>query len=367
MKRLEITLISSKIFPLHSDGGTAFTTYEQASALAKEMDVDVSVLLFSGEDRQESISKVIKKFDLRWVSNFNFLSELKNEISRSDVLWIHSAFKWQEFFFLIFLVRKPRVVWWSAHGSLDKLLINSSIRKWLYTHFFIRFLARFITHYICNSSGERSKLPFFLRHKARVVTNLAPKHTLALEGSMAPLERECCVVPQSRYFLFLGRLTSKKRVIDTVAWFEREYLESDRSLVIVGPPESDKYAAEVSRAIECSPCKQRILFHPRSVKGETKIRLIEGADAIVLFSESEGLPVAILEALQLGTKAICSPQCNVPGSDYVFVSSIQAYSALVVESFLSKDVSEVPVPDIGRVQLNNLIADLNGWVVNENT
>jgi glycosyltransferase involved in cell wall biosynthesis len=117
--------------------------------------------------------------------------------------------------------------------------------------------------------------------------------------------------PQLRddpFALFLGRLTQKKGLDILLEAFESAHLDTPHAwLVIAGPP-SD---FDVHAAVANLKSRHRILLAPPQW-GPEKYQALNDARCFVLPSRQEGFPVAVLEAISIGTPAILSPECNFP-------------------------------------------------------
>jgi glycosyltransferase involved in cell wall biosynthesis len=115
--------------------------------------------------------------------------------------------------------------------------------------------------------------------------------------------------------LFLGRLHPKKGLLNLVrAWAE---VQADRSagaegwvLVIAGWDQGG-HEAELRRLIDELGAAQTIrLVGPQF--GDQKAASLAFADAFVLPSFSEGLPIAVLEAWSYGLPVLMTDACNLP-------------------------------------------------------
>lgn len=119
--------------------------------------------------------------------------------------------------------------------------------------------------------------------------------------------------PGAKVLLFLGRVTPKKRVLELIQAFDSAGAAGRNwHLVIVGPVET-AYRKQLEAAFEAAVCSERIhLVGP--AYGDERARAYAAADAFILPSLSEGLPMAALEAFAFGLPALLSPQCNLPES-----------------------------------------------------
>ncbi|MFZ5448841.1 MAG: glycosyltransferase [Thermodesulfobacteriota bacterium] len=118
------------------------------------------------------------------------------------------------------------------------------------------------------------------------------------------------------YLLFLSRLHPKKG-LDVLFPAFRQFIEKwgggDRPrpfLVVAGGGEV-KYRNELTRMVEELNISDFLLF-PGMVTGQAKLALLHHSAFMVLPSRSEGLPMAVLEALACGKPVILTPECYLP-------------------------------------------------------
>lgn len=105
--------------------------------------------------------------------------------------------------------------------------------------------------------------------------------------------------------LFLGRLHSKKQVVELIRTW-RSLPQGERLTVAGwGAPE---YEAEVRRAAEGAANVEVV----GALHGEAKTTALSRARFFILPSLSEGLPMAVLEAIAHGCIPVVTPQCNLP-------------------------------------------------------
>lgn len=118
----------------------------------------------------------------------------------------------------------------------------------------------------------------------------------------------------ARVLLFLGRVTPKKGVTALVrAWAEaRRDREASAAwhLVVIGPAEAPYLDRLEAAAAECGVADT--VHFPGPLYGPDKAASYAAADAFILPSLSEGLPIAPLEAWAQGLPALLTPHCNLP-------------------------------------------------------
>jgi glycosyltransferase involved in cell wall biosynthesis len=118
------------------------------------------------------------------------------------------------------------------------------------------------------------------------------------------------------YILFLSRLHPKKGLDVLFPAFSRmleKCREADgpRPYLVVAGEGEEKYIAELTRMAAELKLKESLLF-TGLVTGQAKLALLHHCAFMVLPSRSEGLPVAILEALACRKPVILTPECYLP-------------------------------------------------------
>lgn len=113
-------------------------------------------------------------------------------------------------------------------------------------------------------------------------------------------------------YLYLGRLGPGKGLEMLIPAFrEVARTVADAHLVIAGP-DSGGFEKFIKRLVGEHGLAQRVSFLGL-VTGEDKLKVLQDADVFVLPSESEGLSIAMLEAMYLGVPAVISDGCGLAG------------------------------------------------------
>jgi poly(glycerol-phosphate) alpha-glucosyltransferase len=118
------------------------------------------------------------------------------------------------------------------------------------------------------------------------------------------------IPPGVKVLLFLGRLHPKKGLSALLhGWAAVQHPRRDHwRLVIIGWGQG-RHETELHRLVsELGLSEQVRFFGPQF--GQEKAATLARADAFVLPSFSEGLPVAVLEAWAHGLPVLMTPQCN---------------------------------------------------------
>jgi poly(glycerol-phosphate) alpha-glucosyltransferase len=118
--------------------------------------------------------------------------------------------------------------------------------------------------------------------------------------------------PQRRTLLFLSRLHPKKGVDILLHAFAQASAQlPDLTLIIAGGDGGSGYRGRLETLARSLRLGKRCRFIGE-VRGAAKREALAAADAFVLPSHSEGLPVAAIEAMASGLPLILTPGCNLP-------------------------------------------------------
>jgi glycosyltransferase involved in cell wall biosynthesis len=149
-----------------------------------------------------------------------------------------------------------------------------------------------------------------LRPPAIVIPNGVDERNFKHQAG--PLAQRLGLPPNQRTLLSLSRLHPKKGVDFLIQTFER--FSHDRggvTLVIAGGDAGSGYEVRLKSLVSELGIGAQVRF-VGEVDGREKIDMLLGADAFALLSHSEGLPVAVLEAMAAGLPVIITEDCNLP-------------------------------------------------------
>jgi len=271
---------------------------------------------FSDADRrawQPMEPQVLAARGPRW---FGYSPDLQSRIGRTDAAVVHSHGIWM---YPDLAVRRAatrsKVPWLiSPHGMLDAWALRNSRWKkklagWLFTNETLRRAA--CLHALCESE-YRSIRAYGLNNPVAII---ASGVDLPDRVRLADCPPEIGHDGDARkMLLFMGRIHAKKGIENLIrAWAT---LKSQRGpvdqwrLVIAGQG-SDECEAGVKRLTRELAVEESVAFIG-PVYGNEKRGVLLQADAFVLPSSSEGLPMAVLEAWSYGLPTVLTPQCNLP-------------------------------------------------------
>jgi poly(glycerol-phosphate) alpha-glucosyltransferase len=210
-------------------------------------------------------------------------------------------------------VGKPYVV--SAHGMLDPWALNHS--RWKKRLAYLAFEGAHLhgaacLRALCASEAE-SMRAFGLHNPIAIIPNgvhppdLAQSKQLPAWASRLPKE--------TKVLFFLSRLHPKKGLQNLLrawaqVWQPRMLGSGDWHLVIAGW-EQGGHQAELEQLAAALGIQPGVHFVGPQF-GTDKTASFRHADAFILPSVSEGLPLAVLEAWSYSLPVLMTPQCNLP-------------------------------------------------------
>lgn len=235
----------------------------------------------------------------------SFLLQQDFDILHSHGLWMYPSIairRWS------ILTGRPYVV--SPHGMLEPWALRNSAWK--------KRIAR--AAYEDANLKEARCLHALCRSEAGAIRSLGLCNPVVIIPNGADFARESRLQPRwaaslaadARVLLFLGRLHKKKGLENLLEAFSAVIRLSDRAmpwrLVIAGWDDGsyEGYLRSKVRDLRLS----ELVFFVGPQLGEEKEASYVRADAFVLPSFSEGLPMAVLEAWSYGLPVVMTDECN---------------------------------------------------------
>ncbi len=203
----------------------------------------------------------------------------------------------------------PLVV--SPHGMLDPWALQQRrLKKLIANHLYQRADLRSASclHALCTSEA-RSIAGYGITAPIALIPNGV--ETPDEHGCLNDTRARCLRRPDERVLLFLSRLHPKKGILPLIrAWRASGVASAGWRLVFVGPSQGG-HRALAERLVAEFGLRDSVRFVGPQF-GADKEAWFNRASAFVLTSFSEGLPVAVLEAMAHRLPVLISNACNLP-------------------------------------------------------
>jgi len=291
--------------------------------LAKELAyLGNEIILFSGSVGSEKLDGnwtgvEVNLLQLRWPLMMNNLAGLGRalDLSMIDVLHVHGLWTFTSFSANRWRRRcgKPSLV--SPHGMLDPwALSNSRWKKKLVSTLYESENLRDSSciHALCQSE-YRAIRSYGLTNPVAIIPNGVDVPQLESSSpSMNWLNR----LPDTvRVLLFLGRIHPKKGLNNLLRAFAMTRIRfpelAESWCLVIAGWDQNGHQADLIRLCQTLGIKKHVVFVGPQFDND-KIACLNRADAFVLPSFSEGLPMSVLEAWSYGLPVLMTTQCNLP-------------------------------------------------------
>lgn len=133
-----------------------------------------------------------------------------------------------------------------------------------------------------------------------------------LDGERSPLAARLNLPPGSPTLLFLSRIHPKKGLDLLLRAFAAAATDLPGVVLVVAGSDAGSGYGEQMRALAGELGLGERCRFIGEVRGAEKRAVLTGADAYVLASHSEGLPVAVVEAMASALPVLITPGCNLP-------------------------------------------------------
>ncbi|MCA9239565.1 MAG: glycosyltransferase [Planctomycetales bacterium] len=244
-------------------------------------------------------------FDRRGPGAFGWSPGLRDRVLSEDIdilhlhaLWMYTsvlAAKWKK------RTRRPLVV--TPNGMLEPWArSNSAWKKRIAGLLYERDMLSRANVLQANTQKERDDLRSFgLRNPVAIIPNGVYLPATERRGSDGP-----------RTLLYLGRLHHKKGILELLSAWAKSLRGSAGNwrLVVAGWGSNETEATFRQRIAELSLAESVRYVGPRF--GQEKAATYREADAFILPSHSEGLPMAVLEAWAYSLPVLMTDHCNLP-------------------------------------------------------
>lgn len=242
---------------------------------------------------------------------FGYSKAIKQALlqSNADLLHVHGLWRYPHAFMHKWKQEKNKPIICTPHGMLDPYIIQNQgkIKRFLGNLLFAEkgFQAVDVFHALCHKEMYDIR-SYGLKQPIAIIPN----------GINLPNKKNSYTRTDTyKHLLYLGRLHKKKGVdmlLQAIAILYKEAPETIKNwhIDIVGW-NHENCQTELEKIVTTHNLQNIVTFHG-SLFNEHKARMYATADACILPSHGEGLPMTILEAWSWHLPVIMTPQCNIP-------------------------------------------------------
>jgi poly(glycerol-phosphate) alpha-glucosyltransferase len=270
--------------------------------------------IYSEEDRSAWGEVPLHVLDKAGPSAFGYTPGLKGRLGSENFDLVHTHGLWMYSSVAASGWGRSKCQPWlvSPHGMLDQWAVRNS--RWikrlaglLYENQHLHGAA--CLHALCDAEAEAFRT-YGLTNPIAVIPN-GVDLSESLGGVAKPDWAES-LPPGAQVLLFLGRLHPKKGLANLLrAWARDIKSKDDPWFLVIAGWDQNGHKAELEELVESYGIADTVLFVGPQF-GQEKAASLSRADAFVLPSFSEGLPMAVLEAWAYELPVLMSPQCNLP-------------------------------------------------------
>jgi glycosyltransferase involved in cell wall biosynthesis len=364
-------------------GGLFESVRRLHQSLAELPEITVSVLglrdEFTDEDLPQWKPLRVRAFPVHGPTQFGYAPQLKRALIEGDEQIIHNNGLWMYPSVAVSAwhrkTKGPYLI--SPHGMVDEwALKNSSWKKAVariaYENGHLRNAA--CLRALCESEA-RSMRALGLRNPICIIANGIdlPESRMQTRCDGATARREAKsrnapwagqVESHRKILFYLGRLHPKKNLLNLLdAWAETQRnfkLAKDWALVVAGWDQGAHETELRQRIADCGIGASVLMCG--ALYSAAKASAYNNADAFILPSLSEGLPMVILEAWACGKPVLMTPECNLPEgfateSALGIGTSVESIAAGLDTLFAMSDSDRTGMGERGR----QLVAEKFTW------
>jgi glycosyltransferase involved in cell wall biosynthesis len=302
-------------------GGTAKIVYENAQyQISKGHDVYILSVEFENEEPyplpKGAVALWVKDHWLgKFISNFSPETNhfFKTHRDYFDLIHIHGIWFWGSVAPFLFKNKAKKVI--TIHGMLSKwTLSQGTLKKKIFGTLFQNKGLKQSEAIFVNTETEKLELLEYIKidqSKIHVVPNAIETTKKVSEQEKLSFRENIGINKDSKNILFLSRIHKKKGLdllVKAFALIINNKPNLKLNLLIAGPDEGFK--SEIEELIQKLNINEQVFFLG-SVSGRLKEVIFSFSDVFALTSHSEGFPMAVLEAIEIGTPVLVSDQTRI--------------------------------------------------------
>jgi len=269
-------------------------TFGMSELNARKLTTELGINVYS-----DKLIRLHRSFYLsrRFLFNMKFFKSY-------DHIIINGIYQFLDLFFIFRSMFIKRAIYIFPHGTIDPFLIERSRKKKAFLYIYAFLLRWANVKFIALTNYESSTLQSYLKIDQSDI--LVVPNGISEEFRACSMKRINTVTPK---LIYLGRFHPKKNIESTILAVKSLATSIPLELRLYGPQNSYK------RELEEKYASENVIFMD-AVYGENKQKALLDADIFILASHSEGLPMAVLEAIAIRIKVVVSAHCHIPFIDH---------------------------------------------------
>lgn len=297
--------------------------------------------------------------------SFGYQPELLNNLKkvRPNIIHTHGIWMYPSLATSLYSSKRIHTVI-SPHGMLDPWAVKNSLFKKKVAGFLFEYknLRNASCIHALNYSEYKSIRRFGLKNPVAIIPN-----GVNIPDDYDDDSNQRITDNSKKTLLFLGRIHPKKGLESLIqAWSTTLKVSDDKfdqwRLMIVGWDQGD-YLHDMQELVLKLNLQDHISFVGPKY-GKEKLECLSNADAFILPSHSEGLPMSILEAWAAKLPVIMTAECNIPqGFESNAAIKVQPNSTSISEALIKlANMSQTELDSIGQAGFE-LIKEEFDWEV----
>jgi len=301
------------------NAGGIFHTMQALGHQLHVQGTDVHYLLHDDEhsaaDRASYAPLPLHTYAIKGPRNLAYSADLPQQLRAIQPEVVHTQGIWMYFSAVNsrYCARTQTPYLVSPHGMLDPWQLRQSLGKDLKKQLALalyerRHLRQAACLHALNTSEHEAIRSFGARNPVAVMPNGVDLPAPAQGPAVPPWANS----EDRNTLLFLSRVHPKKGLDELLdGWALTQPKRHNWQLVVAGPPKDAAYGAALRAQAQRLGVADTVQFIGGQF-GERKATCYRAAQAFVLPSFSEGLPMAVLEAWSYGLPVVMSEFCNLP-------------------------------------------------------
>lgn len=250
----------------------------------------------------------------------------------------------------------------APRGAMNKVALNvSSLKKNFAKYWFANRFIRLATCFQALTSKEYQAIrDLGIKQPIAIIPN-----GISIPVGKIPNKNSLPILLQDKkIMLFLGRLNPIKNIENLIkGWVERKQGQNEKWHLVIAGSGNESYEKGLKELCKKLKIEDEVSF-PGFITESEKPKWYGNADAFILPSHSEGMPMAALEAMSYKLPCIFSEACNIPEA-YEANAAIKCETnseniAQALTNLISK--SEIQIQEMGTNALA-LVKQKYSWEI----